>query len=54
VRKLKLPLTVVSRNCWFLFLSVHEKNLSLTENKQFAGFTTVAKPRNVSCHFKNL
>ena len=44
----KLWLTAVSRNCWFLFLSVHEKRLSLTENNQLAGVATVAKARNVS------
>ena len=40
-------LTAVSRNCWFLFLRVHKKHLSLTENNTFAGIATVAKPRNV-------
>lgn len=34
-----------------LFLCVHEKRLSLTENNQFAGFTTVAKPQDISRHF---
>lgn|GEM_PF-1120794 len=47
-----LPPTAVSRNCWFSFLRVHEKRLSLTENNQFAGFATVAKPRHVIYHFK--
>ncbi len=28
-------ITAVSRNCWFLFLCVHEKHLSLTENNRF-------------------
>lgn len=44
---MKLAITAVWRNCWFLFLLVHEKRLSLTENNPFAGFTTVAKPRHV-------
>lgn len=47
-----LLLTAVLRNCWFLFLCVHEKLLSLTENNRLAGIATVAKPRNVSGHCK--
>ncbi len=47
------PITAVSRNCWFLFLRVHEKRLSLTENNPFAGIVTVTKPQNVSGNILN-
>ncbi|OYQ47224.1 hypothetical protein CHX27_03315 [Flavobacterium aurantiibacter] len=40
------------RNCWFLFLRVHEKRLSLTENNPFAGIATVAKPHPVTTNAK--
>lgn len=47
------PLTAVYSNCCFLFLRVHEKHLSLTENNPFAGIATVAKSRNVKCNITN-
>ena len=55
-RKAAELLTAVSRNCWFLFLRVHEKRLSLTENNPFAGIATDEKRRNVvrNCTPRNL
>lgn len=48
------PLTVVSRNCWLLFLHIHKKRLSLKENNQFAGVATAAKPRHVNSNYMKI